>query len=243
MLRFSVLDKALAIVVVSILAVSPFLVLRPDVSSRSPTAHALAAGDPIAVISPLPVVLSNGTWALLNASGSSDPDGILVNFTWEVTVSTKPGENIVLYGRQEIFKFREAGYYTINLMVRDDNGSTNETVAYVWSFADIDFDTLPDWWEKYYFGDLSQNASGDPDHDGYTNIEEFGSGTNPTVKDPPPGLVTILKENWMYLAAIIAVVVLLAIVLWSQLRKRRRKEEKKMVAAAIEIERAIEMEK
>ena len=243
MLRFRVLDKTLTIALVGILSISSFLVLRSGTDGQDSPARILQVGDPVAVVGVLPVVVSNGTWALLNGSASSDPDGILVNYTWKVSVSTRPGEDIILYGRAEIFKFREAGYYTINLTVRDNNGTTDDDVAYVWSFADIDFDSLPDWWEEYYFDSISQNSSGDPDADGYANIEEFGSGTDPTVKDPPPGLVTILKENWMYLAVIIAVVVVLAIVLWIQMGKRRKKEEKKMVAAAIEIERALEIEK
>jgi len=37
---------------------------------RKPTA--LAAGDPVSVISPLPEEVSNGTWWNLNGSGSTD---------------------------------------------------------------------------------------------------------------------------------------------------------------------------
>lgn len=44
---------------------------------------------------------------------------------------------------------------------------------------DIDHDSLPDAWEKEYFGNLSQTASGDPDGDGVSNLDEFRDGTNP----------------------------------------------------------------
>ncbi len=49
---------------------------------------------------------------------------------------------------------------------------------------DSDADGLPDSWEMQYFGNLNQTASGDPDGDGYTNLEEYQNGTNPTVPDP-----------------------------------------------------------
>ncbi|WJJ95479.1 Ig-like domain-containing protein [Algibacter luteus] len=38
---------------------------------------------------------------------------------------------------------------------------------------DTDNDGMPDIWERAMFGDLSKNASGDEDGDGYTNLEEF----------------------------------------------------------------------
>jgi hypothetical protein len=46
--------------------------------------------------------------------------------------------------------------------------------------ADADGDGLPDAWEIAHFGNTtSQNASGDPDHDGATNEQEFQAGTDP----------------------------------------------------------------
>ncbi len=45
---------------------------------------------------------------------------------------------------------------------------------------DTDSDGLPDDWEKFYFGDLAQNANDDPDGDGVNNLSEYLAGTNPT---------------------------------------------------------------
>jgi uncharacterized repeat protein (TIGR02543 family) len=45
--------------------------------------------------------------------------------------------------------------------------------------VDSDGDGLPDNWELQYFGNLSQNATGDPDGDGRNNLTEFQNGTNP----------------------------------------------------------------
>jgi len=51
------------------------------------------------------------------------------------------------------------------------------------NLADSDNDGLPDTWETGYFGDLTQNGSGDPDADELTNAQEFVRQTNPTLAD------------------------------------------------------------
>lgn len=48
------------------------------------------------------------------------------------------------------------------------------------SNSDSDNDGLPDWWENKYFGNLtSGSATGDFDHDGASDLEEFRAGTDP----------------------------------------------------------------
>jgi hypothetical protein len=50
------------------------------------------------------------------------------------------------------------------------------------SRLDLDHDGLPDLWEINYFGNPNlQNGSGDPDLDGRNNLQEFQSGTDPTL--------------------------------------------------------------
>lgn len=51
--------------------------------------------------------------------------------------------------------------------------------------GDTDHDRLPDGWEMYRFGNLSQDGYGDPDEDGYTNFEELALGSNPVAADAP----------------------------------------------------------
>src|SRR5207244_1987248 len=47
--------------------------------------------------------------------------------------------------------------------------------------VDTDANGLPDWWEQLYFGQLTgTDPSGDPDHDGANNLQEFMADTNPT---------------------------------------------------------------
>ena len=46
--------------------------------------------------------------------------------------------------------------------------------------VDTDGDGLPDWWETSHFGNLAEVGGGDPDRDGFSNVDEFFSGTLPT---------------------------------------------------------------
>ena len=63
------------------------------------------------------------------------------------------------------------------------------------SGADSDSDELADIWETSHFGDItSQDASGDPDGDGYFNEEEFDWGLNPNVAGGLPGYLS--QDIW-----------------------------------------------
>ena len=46
--------------------------------------------------------------------------------------------------------------------------------------VDTDGDGLPDWWENETLTNLAQTATADGDGDGFTNLDEFLAGTNPT---------------------------------------------------------------
>ena len=96
-------------------------------------------------------------------------------------------------------------------------------------YGDKDNDGLPNWFEMYYFGRYGDfgtcteaRPNDDPDHDGYTNLQEYKNGTDPTkadnmqytkgftwdlLKDITPGhsfnpdLDLYRKKVWYYLAS------------------------------------------
>lgn len=54
--------------------------------------------------------------------------------------------------------------------------------------TDADADGMPDAWEYQYFGSLTgAAASGNPDEDAFTNLQEHQNGTNPIVADASAG--------------------------------------------------------
>jgi hypothetical protein len=211
-----------------------------EVSDLPRKANALAAGDPVAVISPLPDEVSNGTWWNLNGNGSTDSDGLITNFTWSITVA---GTTSHLYGKREEFKFRTLGLYKIVLIVRDNDDKTASAFTAVYSIIDLDGDGMPDWWEIKYFLFLSESGSDDYDRDGYTNLQEYASHTDPTAKDPQPGPVQFVKDNWILLAIIAAVIVGAILLILPRMKRRRKRDEKAKIEFAIEIEKALQGEK
>jgi uncharacterized repeat protein (TIGR01451 family) len=62
----------------------------------------------------------------------------------------------------------------------DANPADNSSVAVTDVFADTDCDGLPDAWELAFFGNLNQTGSDDPDGDGFTNLQEYLAGSDPT---------------------------------------------------------------
>ncbi len=201
--------------------------------------RAQAVGDPVAIIAPLPDEVSNGTWWNLDGSDSSD-DGFITNYTWAVTVGDA---TTYVWGQAESFKFRTLGLYEITLTVTDNENKTAQAFTAVYSIIDSDKDGLPDWWEMSYLYKLDFTGSDDNDGDKYTNLQEYASGTSPIEKDPQPGLVKYLTDNWMYLAVIAAAIVGVVLAIRPRMKRKRKREEKKKIEAALEIERALEAEK
>jgi hypothetical protein len=58
---------------------------------------------------------------------------------------------------------------------------------------DKDRDGLPDKWEMKYFKNLDQGPNDDPDGDGYTNMDEYLGGSDPTDAQSVPQLFVIAE--------------------------------------------------
>lgn len=52
--------------------------------------------------------------------------------------------------------------------------------------GDVDQDGLDDRWELAHFGDLAQDAADDPDGDGFSNLQEYLAGSDPTLAASTP---------------------------------------------------------
>jgi carboxypeptidase T len=79
-------------------------------------------GSPVADAGPNQTVTVGATTVLLDASDSSDPDGVIENYTW---VFTFDGVVRELFGEIVSFEFDIVGTYTVTLTVTDDDGATD----------------------------------------------------------------------------------------------------------------------
>ncbi len=209
-----------------------------DVRARA----AQASGEPVAMIQPLPDIVSNGTWMYLDASGSYDPDGVIVNYTWRIVIGN---ETVYLYGKVEPFKFTTLGLYKIYLTVRDDMGNTAIDFWAVFSIKDVDDDSLPDWWEVKYFrynpdGPLAYGADDDPDGDGYTNLQEYLALTDPT--DPSSHPLSFWDRYLLHIILILVAIGVVVGVSIPLLLRRHRALDRKKIEYAIEIEKELDKE-
>lgn len=192
---------------------------------------------PVAVITPLPEQVSNGTWVSVDCADSEDSYGIITNQTWEIEHA---GVVYYEYAEEFLFKFRELGLYTIKLTVTDGGNNSDVDFTAVYSILDADFDDLPDWWEEYFFHDLDEDDVGDPDGDGYTNLQEYAGGMDPEVHDA--AAAGILEKYWMYFAAAALAAVAAVLLMRPKWKRRRKQDEDAKIQAALDIEKALETE-
>jgi hypothetical protein len=81
--------------------------------------------------------------------------------------------------------------YGLNFDNEDNPGARERHVKLVAALrfdmgivGDSDRDGMPDDWEELHFDGLTQGADGDPDDDGITNLDEYGSDSDPNVACP-----------------------------------------------------------
>ena len=71
--------------------------------------------------------------------------------------------------------------------ITDDNNASSEAIVWYRQFQpsdDADSDSLPDGWELWHFGTITQTVgSTDSDLDGMINADEYIADTNPTDSD------------------------------------------------------------
>lgn len=142
--------------------------------------------------------VDEGAPVTLDGSKSFDLDGAIATYDWLQT----GGQSVSLSGASTAVATFTAPVVTSNttltfsLTVTDTQSATDvASVTITVANVDSDDDGLPDAWELQYFGNLTQGPTDDPDGDGATNAEEWQEGTDPTVADPPPAMVTGLAAE------------------------------------------------
>jgi len=120
-----------------------------------------------------------------------------------------------------------SGMYTFNIAVEDMAGkittTENKTFWITSNLNDTDDDGMPDSWEKKHGLNPRDpsDADKDPDGDGYTNLEEYKMGTNPSKDIFLENAAYRIKENGWYLTS--SILLFLFILLLSIYGIRRKK--------------------
>ncbi|MFC1582291.1 PKD domain-containing protein [Planctomycetota bacterium] len=144
-------------------------------------ASGAANQDPTAVIAG-PGSAERWEEVSFNGSGSSDPD--LDTLTWSWTF----GDGQTGSGEFVDHTYLTAGAYTVTLTVNDGNSGTDtDTLSITVNAAttNTDGDSIPDFWEIYWFGDEElYDDNGNPDGDADNNLTEYNNGTPPNAAPP-----------------------------------------------------------
>jgi hypothetical protein len=96
---------------------------------------------------------------------------------------------------------------------------------------DSDADGLPDTWEIEFFGNLTFNATDDPDGDGETNVKEFEGQSDPTDGNDPEKdstedgtLLFLIKQNIYIVITVVIVYVLVMVLIFAVFTYKNRRK-------------------
>jgi hypothetical protein len=134
-------------------------------------------------------------------NGSGDPDADRATNEQEETAGSNPKDKNswpdsdfdALNDAWEVFYF---GNIAAQDGTGDPDGDTfSNDAEHFYNFSpidpfsspDLDTDSLADGWETFYFGNLDQTGTGNPDADAFTNEQEETARSNPTLAASIPG--------------------------------------------------------
>ncbi|MGA1865918.1 MAG: hypothetical protein ACMUFK_00455 [Thermoplasmatota archaeon] len=178
-----------------------------------------------------------------DASTSYDRDGDALTFEWYRSTPSGP---VLIGDSDQISCSLPAGEYSITVVATDS--VHNQGRAYliirvmdeekVSKDQDSDGDGIPDEWEMRFQLDPSKDDTGlDPDDDGFTNLQEYESSTNPinSVSKPPiltgPSKDDTLKlfspEAWP-IWAFLMILILLVIITISVIKLKNERQVRRI---------------
>ena len=171
-----------------------------------------------------------------------------LNITWKL--ETDLNTTIFAYGDKVSFIWYAEATHHISVTYANATDASDIGRQYisVQVSADFDGDGLPDLWERQYFGNLGtadshlrqpDGVDTDSDGDGWTDLEEYANGTDPTKVNAKPGFFEQYWWLFMTIALILVVVLILWFVVMPKTKAKRDVEEKKKIAAAVDVEKSL----
>jgi len=134
---------------------------------------------------------SAGEWYHVAVTGSSTNASFFIDGIKQTTAISAAWSVVSLSGPLEIGRYDAGGAPVFTTGHIDEVRITKGIARWTSNFTppiapytppastDSDGDGLPDSWETQYFGDLTQDASGDYDNDKVSNLDEYTNGTTP----------------------------------------------------------------
>jgi hypothetical protein len=178
-------------------------------------------------------------WYLIHLDGSNKIEEL---FQGKITKKEKFDFKI-----QPKARFLIEGQYKIKLILRDSEKAESLKEITITISEDYDGDNILDVWEdKYGLNPHNRkDAMEDLDTDGYSNLEEFESDTNPYDKTDSPAKKSADVDYTYALIGIIVVIViiiLLIVVMRIRSRKKEKKDLEDLDSLAYPAEQNLEME-
>jgi hypothetical protein len=170
---------------------------------------------------------TNVTYTYSTSTTDSDGDQVQYKFDWgDSTTSDWTTLGTSGHTGSASHLWSTPGSYSVKAKAKDEHGkeSTSWSTTLVINIqlnpddtVDTDGDGMPDYWENQYdFLDPTDqtDAGEDYDNDGYTNLEEYLQGTDPSKPD-----YGWLEINWQYLLISLILLILLLVLLIYGIRR------------------------
>ena len=136
-----------------------------------------------ASINPVSPTTTNDLVATVASTNDPDGDPITLTYQWQQSTNDVAFANLTGQTASTLSAaVTVAGDY-YRVIITPNDGHTNGapfTTASVLVAADSDGNGINDDWEVQYFGHIGIDPNADADGDGFSNLQEYQAGTNPT---------------------------------------------------------------
>ncbi len=124
------------------------------------------------------IVALDGVPYTLGTRVAALPGGVNHILVWDAATDLGPGKSTNILLRARAADMTSVGAWSVGTPFHVETSFN----------PDSDNDGLPDAWEIFRFGNLSQRGTDDPDGDGYNNFAEYLAGTDPNLAASNPSL-------------------------------------------------------